>query len=169
MIRRPPRSTLFPYTTLFRSHTVEVARNPQQALDLVRARAYDLILADAQARARHPLFVEQLVESQPGLKDRALGATGDSPPAGGGAWARLGLRYGRKPFTLRALRDDAARVGGAAAGRGSSWGGGAPGAPATPAVGPPDHGGLPPLLPQGLENRVIARQQHVRCFTLQLE
>src|SRR2546422_2256285 len=25
MIRRPPRSTLFPYTTLFRSHTLEVA------------------------------------------------------------------------------------------------------------------------------------------------
>src|SRR2546422_6463338 len=64
MIRRPPRSTLFPYTTLFRSakrsillvdddpavrrmvkalfgrdgHTVEVARNPQHALDLARAR-----------------------------------------------------------------------------------------------------------------------------------
>src|SRR3989454_10186235 len=26
MIRRPPRSTLFPYTTLFRSHTVRVIR-----------------------------------------------------------------------------------------------------------------------------------------------
>src|SRR3712207_8587317 len=26
MIRRPPRSTLFPYTTLFRSGTVETAR-----------------------------------------------------------------------------------------------------------------------------------------------
>src|SRR2546427_6353615 len=26
MIRRPPRSTLFPYTTLFRSHSSEVAR-----------------------------------------------------------------------------------------------------------------------------------------------
>src|SRR5258708_28123714 len=25
MIRRPPRSTLFPYTTLFRSHTTHVA------------------------------------------------------------------------------------------------------------------------------------------------
>src|SRR5438477_11948907 len=25
MIRRPPRSTLFPYTTLFRSHTVALA------------------------------------------------------------------------------------------------------------------------------------------------
>src|SRR2546430_5230948 len=27
MIRRPPRSTLFPYTTLFRSRTVVVSRN----------------------------------------------------------------------------------------------------------------------------------------------
>src|SRR5256885_13313798 len=26
MIRRPPRSTLFPYTTLFRSHIVKLAR-----------------------------------------------------------------------------------------------------------------------------------------------
>src|SRR2546427_2988423 len=26
MIRRPPRSTLFPYTTLFRSHVAEFAR-----------------------------------------------------------------------------------------------------------------------------------------------
>src|SRR3989475_4178386 len=57
MIRRPPRSTLFPYTTLFRSkalfgregHTVEVARNPGQALDLARARTYDLILADGRS------------------------------------------------------------------------------------------------------------------------
>src|SRR3712207_7070092 len=28
MIRRPPRSTLFPYTTLFRSRVVEWARRP---------------------------------------------------------------------------------------------------------------------------------------------
>src|SRR2546422_5058424 len=28
MIRRPPRSTLFPYTTLFRSHRVEHAGEP---------------------------------------------------------------------------------------------------------------------------------------------
>src|SRR3712207_8561212 len=44
MIRRPPRSTLFPYTTLFRSHAVEAADavdrdradcvvDPQLALD----------------------------------------------------------------------------------------------------------------------------------------
>src|SRR5436190_10076445 len=28
MIRRPPRSTLFPYTTLFRSEAIRPARNP---------------------------------------------------------------------------------------------------------------------------------------------
>src|SRR3712207_8641551 len=28
MIRRPPRSTLFPYTTLFRSHILGLRRNP---------------------------------------------------------------------------------------------------------------------------------------------
>src|SRR5256885_7863943 len=36
MIRRPPRSTLFPYTTLFRSHRVQ---QPELGLADVRARA----------------------------------------------------------------------------------------------------------------------------------
>src|SRR3712207_8933332 len=31
MIRRPPRSTLFPYTTLFRSYTIKVNRKERQA------------------------------------------------------------------------------------------------------------------------------------------
>src|SRR5258707_7140849 len=30
MIRRPPRSTLFPYTTLFRSQTHDLIRHPQE-------------------------------------------------------------------------------------------------------------------------------------------
>src|SRR3712207_7241874 len=51
MIRRPPRSTLFPYTTLFRSHARLVE------LDLAVARAADRVRlalreADAAARAR---------------------------------------------------------------------------------------------------------------------
>src|SRR2546421_7871881 len=29
MIRRPPRSTLFPYTTLFRSHTIVSSSSPR--------------------------------------------------------------------------------------------------------------------------------------------
>src|SRR2546430_12648668 len=42
MIRRPPRSTLFPYTTLFRSELAVVRharRNSQQRVDLTRGRA----------------------------------------------------------------------------------------------------------------------------------
>src|SRR2546430_11949293 len=37
MIRRPPRSTLFPYTTLFRSRPVEPELHPQ-LLDVLRVR-----------------------------------------------------------------------------------------------------------------------------------
>src|SRR3712207_9285266 len=34
MIRRPPRSTLFPYTTLFRSKGEQTARRAEEAFDL---------------------------------------------------------------------------------------------------------------------------------------
>src|SRR3712207_6898675 len=45
MIRRPPRSTLFPYTTLFRSLTADQA-GPFQGQDhLVRGRRRDLEVA----------------------------------------------------------------------------------------------------------------------------
>src|SRR3989442_3973186 len=37
MIRRPPRSTLFPYTTLFRSHDASRADLLQMACDRIRA------------------------------------------------------------------------------------------------------------------------------------
>src|SRR2546430_8931340 len=33
MIRRPPRSTLFPYTTLFRSHSARVGQLPPRRRD----------------------------------------------------------------------------------------------------------------------------------------
>src|SRR3989441_4054888 len=56
MIRRPPRSTLFPYTTLFRSHQrradgdrrVETGRAPAHVPDRagVRAAAFRLQLVD---------------------------------------------------------------------------------------------------------------------------
>jgi len=91
-------------------HTVDVARNVQHALDLAGARAYDLILADAQARARDQLFVTRLVEAHPALKNRVLVATGDVRPGTDDALTRLGLRYVRKPFNLRDLRDEAARM-----------------------------------------------------------
>src|SRR5258708_14227109 len=66
MIRRPPRSTLFPYTTLFRSHTqarnwYEVALRVAEALqdrrpevEALRALGYVcLALGEYAAGARH--------------------------------------------------------------------------------------------------------------------
>src|SRR3712207_7510799 len=58
MIRRPPRSTLFPYTTLFRS-----ARLP------ARARAGELGVVGAVVRA---------VEARPLRGERLLDAAGDA-------------------------------------------------------------------------------------------
>src|SRR5258708_16810150 len=56
MIRRPPRSTLFPYTTLFRSDAVEIRRwgeppklaHPRDHLELGR---FEMERADARAWA----------------------------------------------------------------------------------------------------------------------
>src|SRR5258706_8241141 len=45
MIRRPPRSTLFPYTTLFRSHA-----------SAARSSAADVELAVARAKAAQPAW-----------------------------------------------------------------------------------------------------------------
>src|SRR3712207_7861795 len=52
MIRRPPRSTLFPYTTLFRSgHAVGVERLRRvDVADLADRRAGDVLVVDAGAR-----------------------------------------------------------------------------------------------------------------------
>src|SRR2546429_4820801 len=44
MIRRPPRSTLFPYTTLFRSNIVAVARHQ------VGARRHEVLFANLAGR-----------------------------------------------------------------------------------------------------------------------
>src|ERR1039457_7674861 len=47
MIRRPPRSTLFPYTTLFRSHQAGLQR--RELAFLVRWEAAEKHVADHQA------------------------------------------------------------------------------------------------------------------------
>src|SRR5256885_4013857 len=61
MIRRPPRSTLFPYTTLFRSLEVEDEdehqREARQAVDERRGRR----------RAEHPVLEDRQVEHRRAL------------------------------------------------------------------------------------------------------
>src|SRR2546430_12891289 len=46
MIRRPPRSTLFPYTTLFRSLAVQVSQDPAPIL-FAASNAADVAVFDA--------------------------------------------------------------------------------------------------------------------------
>src|SRR5256886_12301113 len=58
MIRRPPRSTLFPYTTLFRSRAVSVAHlgvAPSLALDLSASQRSHLRNHSFLAAQRRPL------------------------------------------------------------------------------------------------------------------
>ena len=96
-------------------HAVEVARSAKHALDLAATRAWDLVIADGRATTQGRLLVEELLERHPDLRARTLVATGDVRPATEEAVIRLGLRYVRKPFNLRLLRDEAARVWAAAA------------------------------------------------------
>ena len=93
-------------------HAVEVARNPQHALELAQRGGFDLIIADARAATRGAgkLFVEELVARLPALRDRTIVSTGDVGVATEETLTRLGLRYVRKPFNLRDLRDEAARL-----------------------------------------------------------
>jgi len=94
-------------------HDVEVAGDPQHALDLAQRGAFDLVITDARAMApgrRGTLLAEELVTRMPALRDRIIVATGDVRPATEETLARLGVRYVRKPFNLRDLRVEAARL-----------------------------------------------------------
>src|SRR5260370_37396795 len=59
MIRRPPRSTLFPYTTLFRSVltcTGGLSRNRGVGVELGRARKLPEIIADMHGMVAEGMF-----------------------------------------------------------------------------------------------------------------
>ena len=94
-------------------HDVEVAGDPQHAIDLAQRGGFDLVITDARAMApgkRGTLLAEELVSRMPALRDRIIVATGDVRPATEETLARLGVRYVRKPFNLRDLRVEAARL-----------------------------------------------------------
>src|SRR3712207_7201289 len=70
MIRRPPRSTLFPYTTLFRSHgALDLAAAREDAGERVRHRDAEVVVAVHRGRdllqARH-----EPVQLAPHRRDR---------------------------------------------------------------------------------------------------
>src|SRR2546428_7079710 len=53
MIRRPPRSTLFPYTTLFRSLQLQPGRTDENDLPPVKRPARERIAVNARCKKAH--------------------------------------------------------------------------------------------------------------------
>src|SRR3712207_7069991 len=68
MIRRPPRSTLFPYTTLFRSPDVPVEHGVRQRAEADAGDRHRLLAADHEA-AHHPVTAAgEPADEGPGLR-----------------------------------------------------------------------------------------------------
>src|SRR2546426_6746168 len=65
MIRRPPRSTLFPYTTLFRSPPPLAPRGEDGARDATHGRGGVRRVAAEGARALPPAHAEELAAREP--------------------------------------------------------------------------------------------------------
>src|SRR2546425_3452070 len=109
MIRRPPRSTLFPYTTLFRSlrilvvdddavnrqamrllleregHEVVAVENGLEAIERLGPASdrFDAVVTDLQMpRLGGRALYEQLPEQRPPLAERLVFVTGDRARAG---------------------------------------------------------------------------------------
>src|SRR5256886_12186126 len=69
MIRRPPRSTLFPYTTLFRSHSASPDHGP------IRTRRADRGEEDERFAEVHPREEHDTDDHAEERKDRSAGQT----------------------------------------------------------------------------------------------
>src|SRR5438067_11230911 len=104
MIRRPPRSTLFPYTTLFRSQGAIERRliGVEPGAVLVRAGHRVHLRALAQARDRRVDVGQLLREARPAGRERQRGAVarGRRPDAPGGGTLALAQRLERRVLLL---------------------------------------------------------------------
>src|SRR3712207_7078618 len=69
MIRRPPRSTLFPYTTLFRSAR-EIAADAEAERERVRAEIRRLKALEGEVRAGYRAFLLRSEEHTSELQSR---------------------------------------------------------------------------------------------------
>src|SRR3989475_11294433 len=89
MIRRPPRSTLFPYTTLFRDPCVaqrrEKALLPPDRVPPPRPLPIPIMVARHENPARAGRANHGHLGVEPALGRGAIGGAGIRQPAGGGA------------------------------------------------------------------------------------
>src|SRR3989454_4852850 len=108
MIRRPPRSTLFPYTTLFRSargYRVMVARDGTEALALASGHAgqidllvTDVVMPDMNGR----VLSQRLTQVRPTIQTLYLSGYTDDAILHHGVLEE-GVAFLQKPFSLGAL------------------------------------------------------------------
>src|SRR3712207_9276604 len=80
MIRRPPRSTLFPYTTLFRSNGADgVAADPYETLSFGGRSAprwlVETLLKAAEATGVDPVYLVTLADVESSLEPQAKAPT----------------------------------------------------------------------------------------------
>src|SRR5579862_5329710 len=108
MIRRPPRSTLFPYTTLFRSHEahlrLEIAALAVAHGELREARA-DVACAQQFMRDAVGARVGYRVLEEAFDMDRGLARAGDDEPAALGEQALAGLGLDLAPDLVAAAHE----------------------------------------------------------------
>src|SRR5436305_8386345 len=101
MIRRPPRSTLFPYTTLFRSPAahpeVQPVIDPSRAIALVHALQAHHVLAGTRRRDRKSTRLNsshvRISYAVFCLKKKKKPFTSSNKEYVGDSYALLGLRY----------------------------------------------------------------------------
>src|SRR2546427_12515107 len=98
MIRRPPRSTLFPYTTLFRSMLAAFEAMPFSEADrresehILRQLAQGLVVPKVQTRPLPPLPDATQLLPRGGASRRRLFLAAAPPGAGGGlGWVAVGV------------------------------------------------------------------------------
>src|SRR3712207_9052745 len=89
MIRRPPRSTLFPYTTLFRSFKVHVAGPWTLAAGLERTRGDRAVVDPGARRDLAQSLAEGIAAHVAAVSARVPGADGGVQPAEASAAAVL--------------------------------------------------------------------------------
>src|SRR2546425_12755864 len=114
MIRRPPRSTLFPYTTLFRSRLpIRMARNQSVFRDLLPYVAAgdpfpDAIfspLGDVQPSAWKDYYIDVVKHLQPG-DDAEMRAVTVNFPVWDAAWRQRDVDVMSSPEFRQALVDN---------------------------------------------------------------
>src|SRR2546429_8588586 len=83
MIRRPPRSTLFPYTTLFRSEAEPLRRQERQAAKGAAPRLPSVVAAQDAVADRCDVKSASEKCRRKGLQRELVGRTGDRSTAAG--------------------------------------------------------------------------------------